>query len=1358
MLQNSVKGIMEAKVLSLPPEETLSKALSLMADNNISFIVIASEENKPLGLITERDILKNVWNKQADDLQVTDVMSSPVLTISPDEDVMSAIHTLVLRNIRHLVVVDKDKKICGVLTLTDFLQKLGFEYFVDFKDVGEIMDSSPLTLPADAEAFDALSSLSRTDASCLIAMEGNRPAGIFTERDALRITRDGQDLSGISLREIMKSPVIHVQESSCVFEALSVMNKNKIRHLPVINSKGELSGLTSQVDVAKGMELSYTGFMKKIIEAQERKIREANERLEEKVAERTGELTETNERLQREIEERKRVEERLRLLEKALETTNMGVTVADTDGRIIYTNPADADMHGYSSEELMGEDIGIFAPIKLRKTLTPKEIEAAKTKKRESVNIRKDGSTFPVYLISDIVKSNSGDPIGFVTTCEDITERKEGEATFQLLIESFVGKAGQEFFSHIVSKTCSWLGADCAIIGELVDEDKVEALAMVMDGEVISNFSYLLPGTPCEKAAEKGLCIYPDKVSDLFPDDEDLVNMGARGYIGIPLTDEKGKTIGIFCAISRQELNLPQSAKEAMEIIAAKASAELEHKQSADALKKSEERYKRAEIAGNVGSWDWNILTGELHWSDMIFTIFGFRSGEFGATYEAFLNSVHPDDRQFVVDSVNAAVEEDKDYAIEHRIAWPDKTVRWVSETGAVFRNEEGKAVQMLGVVKDITESKQAEEALRESEARFRSMFESDMVGTFFWDANGEISDANNAFLSIVGYSREDLLSGKLKWSELTPPEYTERDNEALKELAEKELITPYEKEYIHKSGRRIPIVVGAATFPRATASGVAFILDITERKKAEEGLLLYESTVSTFTDMLALLDKEFLYMAANPAYLAAFNMTYDEVVGHTVSEVFGEKFFNEVIRPNAERCLAGEEINYQAWFDFPAYESRYMDIHYYPYTSETGEFIGFIVNARNITERKQAEKELQESEERFRAVFDNALDGILLAEKETRKFLTGNREICYMLGYTLEEIKQLGVNDIHPAESLPQVKEQFYKQTRGEIEVAKDIPVKRKDGGIFYADIKSSSVTLAGKTYMVGLFRDITERKQAEEELHKAYGEMEHKVEDRTKDLAEANSKLKELDKLKSMFIASMSHELRTPLNAIIGFTGVILQGMVGDLNDKQEDQLGRVYRNARHLLALITDVIDISKLEAGKISPFAEDFILKEVIDEAVDDLIDDIEMKGLDIEVNVPPELKMKSDRRRMLECTVNLLSNAAKYTEEGKITIDVKRSGEEIEVSVSDTGIGIAEEDMDKLFMPFERLNSHLRTQTPGTGLGLYLCKSLSREVLGGDVSVRSEPGKGSTFTLRVPKEIQTATATAIQSIKEGGKEQ
>jgi PAS domain S-box-containing protein len=137
------------------------------------------------------------------------------------------------------------------------------------------------------------------------------------------------------------------------------------------------------------------------------------------------------------------------------------------------------------------------------------------------------------------------------------------------------------------------------------------------------------------------------------------------------------------------------------------------NKNAEEALRRSEERYKLAQRAANIGSWDWDILTGDLHWSETIEPMFGFSKGKFGATYEAFLNSVHPEDRQFVQDSVDACVEDGKEYAIEHRIVWPDGTLRWVSETGDVFRDENGKAIRMLGIVKDITLNKVAEERVR---------------------------------------------------------------------------------------------------------------------------------------------------------------------------------------------------------------------------------------------------------------------------------------------------------------------------------------------------------------------------------------------------------------------------------------------------------------------------------------------------------------------------------------------------------------------------------------------------------------------------------------------------------------------
>ncbi len=246
--------------------------------------------------------------------------------------------------------------------------------------------------------------------------------------------------------------------------------------------------------------------------------------------------------------------------------------------------------------------------------------------------------------------------------------------------------------------------------------------------------------------------------------------------------------------------------------------------------------------------------------------------------------------------------------------------------------------------------------------------------------------------------------------------------------------------------------------------------------------------------------------------------------------------------------------------------------------------------------------------------------------------------------------------------------------------------------------------------------------------------------VNDAKQQLEEANHKLQELDRLKSMFIASMSHELRTPLNSIIGFTGIILQGLAGSISDEQRDQLQRVYNASKHLLALITDVIDISKIEAGRIDSYAEEFDFNELVREALANLQTQLRDKGLALRVEVPAALPLFTDRRRLLQCLLNYLGNAIRYTEKGSITLAAELQGENLVLRVRDTGIGIAPEDLERLFQSFVRLDSPLKLKTPGTGLGLYLTKKIATEILSGTVTATSEPGVGSTFGLRVPARL------------------
>lgn len=243
-------------------------------------------------------------------------------------------------------------------------------------------------------------------------------------------------------------------------------------------------------------------------------------------------------------------------------------------------------------------------------------------------------------------------------------------------------------------------------------------------------------------------------------------------------------------------------------------------------------------------------------------------------------------------------------------------------------------------------------------------------------------------------------------------------------------------------------------------------------------------------------------------------------------------------------------------------------------------------------------------------------------------------------------------------------------------------------------------------------------------------------------KQLFEANKNLKKLDRLKSMFIASMSHELRTPLNSIIGFTGIILQEMTGPLNVKQKDHLGRVYQASKHLLSLITDVIDISKIEAGRIDAQIESVNIAELVNEAADATEPQMKLKPITLVKSVPENINIMTDRKRLLQSVINYMSNAVKYTEEGAITVSAEEENDRVKIQVADTGIGIPEDEMPVLFEAFERIDSHLKVKAGGTGLGLYLTRKLVTEILGGEVFAKSMEGEGSIFGLDIPVKRST----------------
>ncbi len=262
-------------------------------------------------------------------------------------------------------------------------------------------------------------------------------------------------------------------------------------------------------------------------------------------------------------------------------------------------------------------------------------------------------------------------------------------------------------------------------------------------------------------------------------------------------------------------------------------------------------------------------------------------------------------------------------------------------------------------------------------------------------------------------------------------------------------------------------------------------------------------------------------------------------------------------------------------------------------------------------------------------------------------------------------------------------------------------------------------------------------ERGEAIAALQRTQLELEARVIDRTRELQQAKEAAESADRIKSAFLATMSHELRTPLNSIIGFTGIMLQGLAGPLNPEQQKQLGMVQTSAQHLLALINDVLDISKIEAGQLQVFCRTFDLRNSLEKVVHAMAPLAEKKGLKLQLELDPHLgSLHSDQRRVEQILMNLLSNAIKFTENGEVRVRGSVRNDWIEVMVSDTGIGIKPEDLSTLFLPFRQVETGLARRHEGTGLGLSICKRLL-ELLHGTIHVQSESGLGSMFTIQLP---------------------
>lgn len=645
-------------------------------------------------------------------------------------------------------------------------------------------------------------------------------------------------------------------------------------------------------------------------------------------------------------------------------------------------------------------------------------------------------------------------------------------------------------------------------------------------------------------------------------------------------------------------------------------------------LRKSEERLQRSQEFANIGTWDWNIKTGELFWSDRIAPLFGYRKTVPETTYENFLSAVHKEDQQMVNDAVNNCVEHNAVYNIEHRVVWDDGSVHWVLEQGNVIRNTDGEALHMLGVVQDIDIRKRSELLLADREK--------------------QLIEAQQ--LAQIGNWQADISKGTLTWSD------------------------EIYRIFGYEPGSFLPNI-------------------------------------------------EAFHTAIHPDDL---NLVRE-------SELQAEKtgihdVVHRIIRPDKT--------------------IRYVHELAQAETDSNGKLISLRGTVQDITKRMEAEAKLRETEERFTFAVEGAGDGVWDWDMKTND-MQFSRIYMQMLGYEENELPHTvdtWKNSVHP-DDLDRVTDNLTCYLNGELDIYHvELRLQCKSGEYKWILCRGTVVardTLGNAIRMIGIHSDITEQKEIEQNLI-----------DVREEAINAN-------RAKSSFLSMMSHELRTPMNAIIGFSQLLTMPGSDPLSDVQKENVHEIIKAGNHLLELINEILDLAKVESGRIDFSIEAVMLGEVLADSLQLITPlmnerniELVLRRNNIEFAVDDLLKtpiiVRADRIRLRQVILNLLSNAVKYNNEnGKITISCDRTNKGIiRISVTDTGIGISTENQGKLFDAFNRLGAE-QTNIEGTGIGLVITKSIV-EQMGGEIGFKSEKGVGSTFWIELNEDSQPGNEDKVRN--------
>ncbi len=697
---------------------------------------------------------------------------------------------------------------------------------------------------------------------------------------------------------------------------------------------------------------------------------------------------------------------------------------------------------------------------------------------------------------------------------------------------------------------------------------------------------------------------------------------------------------------------------------------------------------------------------------------------------------IHPSDKQHTLNQIEKLKSVDSaTVSFENRYLCKNASYKWLRW----HVNKPLKGAQYYVVAKDITKQKQLESKVKQSESRYQKLAvahtqERDLLHTlmdsspdhiYFKDTESKFIRINRALANQFGLKNPADAQQKTDFDFFTREHAQQayRDERNIIESGkpvegkqEKETWPDGQDTWV--STTKVPIrdrdgrIQGTCGISR----------DMTQYYRAEQALrdseAKWRSLVQSVPDII---------VTMNLAYQLEFLNRIPTGLGLTIPDIIGKSIFDflnvehhHIFRKACSKVIeTGEVATYEAQGQISGnwYTSCLGPI------KREQQLVGFVMTSTDITARKQAEIELQNSESRFRTAVLNAPLPVMIHAEDGEVILV-SRAWTELTGYKLEDIptvsRWLEQTNREKADDIRQHLAQLYNSTARIAEGEYEIFTSTGKTQIWEFSSSLLGILPDGRYLGISMALNITERIRVQQTMQQA------------KETAEYASRAK------SDFLANMSHELRTPLNAIIGFSEILRDELVGSINPEQKECVNDIHTSGQHLLEMINDILDLSKIEAGKMVLHPETFTIAEAVEELNTIIKALVGKKNLHLNVSYNENGKIEADRTKFKQIFYNLLSNAVKFTpDNGEITTRLELTPTELCVEVIDTGIGIAKEHLGKLFAPFTQIDTSKSRQYGGTGLGLALTQRLI-ELHCGDISVRSTEGKGSNFTFRIPR--------------------